>query len=64
MAGTISPTTGFSSATHIVYGSDVTKLYLNGIVASGANLQTANIYRVLGIKTSPGVGSVAYLVKI
>jgi hypothetical protein len=64
IAGTISSTTGFSSATHIVYGADVTKLYLNGIVASGSDLQTANIYRVLGIKTNPGVGSVAYLVKI
>ncbi len=62
-AGTISATTGFSSATHIVYGADVSKLAKDLMVASSTNLATASLYRVMGIKNTPGVGDVAYLVK-
>ena len=62
-AGTISITTGFNSATHIVYGADTSKLAKDLMIATSTNLATASIYRVIGIKNTPGAGNVAYLVK-
>jgi hypothetical protein len=63
-AGTISPTTGFSSASHIFYGADTDKLFLNGIISTGTNMATATLYRVLGLIDTPSVGLTAYAVKI
>lgn len=62
-AGTISTTTGFSSATHIAYGSQADKLAKDMVVTTGTNLSNAIIYRVLGLKNTHGVGQVAYLLK-
>lgn len=64
VAGAISSTTGFSSATHIFYGTDAEKLFLNGIVSTGTNLTTATLYRVLGLRNTFGDGEVAYAVKL
>jgi hypothetical protein len=63
-AGSISTTTGFAAASHIFYGTDVTKLFLNGIISTGSNLATSTQYRVLGIKNTFSNGNVAYAVKI
>lgn len=63
-AGTVSSTNGFSAASHIFYGTDVEKLFLNGIISTGSNLATSTQYRVLGLKNTFSNGYVAYAVKI
>lgn len=63
-AGTVSATTGFSGASHIFYGADSKKLFLNGIIGTGTNLATSTLYRVLGMKNTFTDGVVAYAVKI
>lgn len=63
-AGTVSTTTGFSSASHIFYGPDTEKLFLNGIISSGTNLATSTQYRVLGMRNTFSDGEVAFAVKI
>lgn len=64
VAGTISSTTGFSAASHIFYGTDTEKLFLNGIISTGTNLATSTQYRVLGLRNTFSDGEVAYAVKI
>jgi len=63
-AGTISTTTGFTSASHIFYGQDAEKLFLHGIISTGTNLATSTQYRVLGLRNTFGDGEVAFAVKI
>jgi hypothetical protein len=63
-AGTVSSLSGFTAATHIFYGTDAEKLFLNGIISSGTNLATSVQYRVLGLRNTFSDGEVAYAVKI
>jgi len=63
-AGTVSTTSGFASASHIFYGTDAEKLFLNGIVSTGTNLATSTQYRILGLRNTFGDGEVAFAVKI
>ena len=62
--GTVSPTSGFSAASHIFYGPDTEKLFLNGIISTGTNLATSTQYRVLGLRNTFGDGEVAYAIKV
>jgi len=64
--GQQSASLGYSSATHMIYGSDVAKLAQNMIVSTGTDLATSVAYRVVAITSSPSVpnGLVAYAIKI
>ena len=50
-----------STETNLVYGNDVTKLELNGYIATGLDLTTATLYKTVAIQNSAVSGSVAFV---
>jgi hypothetical protein len=52
-----------SGATHMVYGSDVDKLELNGYITTNVDLTLAVMYKVVSIMDVPGIGKSAYVVR-
>ena len=52
-----------SGATHMVYGSDVDKLELNGYITTAVDLTLAVMYKVVSIMDVPGIGKSAYVVR-
>lgn len=52
------------TSTHVVFGPDVDKLNMTGVIATSTNLTTANIYRVDKIIDIPTAGRSAFVTKI
>jgi hypothetical protein len=52
------------TSTHVVFGSDVDKLNMTGVIATSTNLTTATIYKVDKIIDIPTAGRSAFVTKL
>jgi hypothetical protein len=52
------------ASTHIVFGADVDKLNMTGVITTSTNLEVANIYRVDKIIDIPTAGRSAFVTKL
>jgi hypothetical protein len=52
------------TSTHVVFGADIDKLNMTGIITTSTNLEVANIYRVDKIIDIPTAGRSAFVTKL
>jgi hypothetical protein len=52
------------SSTHVVFGTDVDKLNMSGVIATSTNMQIATLYRVDRIIEIPTAGRTAFVTKL
>jgi hypothetical protein len=52
-----------NNGTHLVYGDDVEKLKLNGLISTGTNLTTSVSYLVNSMVDIPTIGKTAFVTK-
>ena len=52
------------TSTHVVFGADVDKLNMSGVIATSTNLEVASLYRVDKIIDIPTAGKSAFVTKL
>jgi hypothetical protein len=62
-ASSLGSTLQQNNGTHIVYGDDVEKLELNGLISTGTNLTTSTNYLVNSMIDIPNIGKTAFVTK-